>query len=53
MTPYDLAALENAEFQACIDLYRVAPEPVRKAHAIEMRVIGAATWLERRGFARG
>lgn len=49
MSTYDFAALEDAEFQACIDLYRAAPEAVRKAHAIEVRVLEAATCLTCRG----
>ena len=31
MAPYDFAKLENAEFDACIDLYRAVPEEIRVA----------------------
>jgi hypothetical protein len=46
---YDFVGLENIEFQAGIDLYRAAPEDVRRAHAIEVREIGATTCLTCRG----
>jgi len=46
---HDFAALENAEFAANIDLYRAAPEAVRVAHAIDVRLIGATTCLTSRG----
>jgi GNAT superfamily N-acetyltransferase len=49
MKAYDFAALENAEFEATIDLYRAAPEDVRIAHVIEARDIGAASCLTCRG----
>jgi GNAT superfamily N-acetyltransferase len=49
LTVHDFAALENAEFEASIDLYRAAPDDVQLAHAIEVRDIGAATCLIGRG----
>src|ERR1700741_2260007 len=49
MTLNDFVALESAEFQAHIDLYRAAPEEVRVAHAVDVRVVGAATCLTCRG----
>jgi len=49
MIQYDFAALENAEFEANIDLYRAAPEHVRITHTIEVRDVGAATCLTCRG----
>lgn len=45
MTPYDFAALENVEFDANIDFYRVAPEDARSDHTVEVRDIGATTCL--------
>ena len=49
MASYDFAALEDIEFEAGIDLYRAAPEDVRRAHAIEVPDIGATTCLTCRG----
>jgi GNAT superfamily N-acetyltransferase len=45
----DLAALEDIEFEANIDLFRAAPQDVRAAHAIAVRDIGTATCLTSRG----
>lgn len=49
MSPSDFASLENIEFDACIDLYRAAPEDVRAAHDIEAVDIGSATCLTCQG----
>jgi len=49
MSPHVFAALENAEFEAQVDLYRAAPEAVRTAHAVEVRDVGGATCLTCRG----
>lgn len=49
MKPYDFAALENAEFDASVDLYRAAPKDVRDSHAVEVCEIGTAACLSSRG----
>lgn len=49
MSPADFVSLENIEFEACIDLYRAAPEDVRAAHDIEAFDVGSATCLTCRG----
>jgi hypothetical protein len=43
MSRPDCAALENVEFEACADLYRAAPDEVRRTHAIGVREIEGAT----------
>lgn len=45
MTPQDFAELENAEYEAGIDLYRAAPAEARVAHDVEVRDVGATTCL--------
>lgn len=45
MSKFDFVSLENIEYEACIDLYRAAPEDVRAVHRIEARDIGPATCL--------
>ena len=49
MAPYDFAKLENAEFDACIDLYRAVPEEIRVAQAVEVHEVGAETCMSCRG----
>ncbi len=43
--PENLAAIEQIEFDASVDLYRAAPQDVRAAHAIESRSLGPASCL--------
>ena len=49
MTPQDFASLEGIEFDASIDLFRAVPEPVRAAHAVEVRYFGPATCTSCKG----
>ena len=49
MTLLDFTALENAEFDAYVDLYRAAPEGAHEAYAIDAREVGMATCLTCRG----
>jgi hypothetical protein len=49
MTPRDFASLEDIEFEAGIDFYRVAPEDLRLEHAVEVRNIGPLETHRRHG----
>jgi len=47
--PSDFVKLENIEYQACIDLFRAAPEEVRLTHRVDVSTIGSATCLTSQG----